>query len=138
MIDWPCRIYKACIFRDRTGVNKLPQYFKAKAAEIYSGVAYSATAGVLEGIIRRWLITHDGRLRTTKYLPWYLRRSIGNHFAYREWAEIARGGGADQYERKSDHRAYRVVIAGPFMLCAPARVLPYRDHRVPDPQPRSH
>ena len=65
------------------------QHIKAKVAEIYSGLAYSATIGVFEGVIRRWLISHDGRLRTTKYLPWYLRRSIGSHFAYREWAEIA-------------------------------------------------
>jgi hypothetical protein len=86
----PQPIYKVRIIGNRAGVNKItPQYFKAKAAEIYSGLAYSATAGVLEGIIRRCLISHDGRLRTTKYLPWYLRRSIGSHFAYREWAEIA-------------------------------------------------
>ena len=32
------------------------------------------------------LIGH-GRLRT--YLPWYIRRPIANHFAYRDWAQIA-------------------------------------------------
>jgi hypothetical protein len=63
--------------------------FKAKVAEIYGGLGYSATAGVVEGLIRRCLISHDGRLRTTKYLPWYLRRSIAGHFAYGEWAKIA-------------------------------------------------
>jgi hypothetical protein len=62
---------------------------KAKVAEVYRSLAYSATAGVFEGVIRRCMFSHDGRLRTTKYLPWYLRRSFANHFASREWAKIA-------------------------------------------------
>lgn len=66
-----------------------PGKVKAKVAEFYRSLPYSATAGVLEGIVRRCLISHDGRLRTTKYLPWYLRRSLASHFSYKEWAEIA-------------------------------------------------
>ena len=68
---------------------QLPKNAKAKVAEIYRSFAYSVTAGVLEGVIRRCLFSHDGRLRTTRYLPWYLRRSFSNYFACREWAEIA-------------------------------------------------
>jgi Macrocin-O-methyltransferase (TylF) len=62
---------------------------KAIVAEAYRSLAYSATAGVFEGAIRRCMFSHDGRLRTTKYIPWYFRRSFANHFASREWAEIA-------------------------------------------------
>lgn len=42
-----------------------------------------------EAFIRLCLISHDGRLRTTKFLPWYIRRSIANQLAYRDWAQIA-------------------------------------------------
>ena len=66
-----------------------PRNFKTKVAEIYRSLAYSATAGVVEGAVRRCLFSHDGRLRTTRLLPWYLRRSFSNYFASREWAEIA-------------------------------------------------
>lgn len=62
---------------------------KAQIAEVYRSLPYSATAGVLEGFIRRCMYSHDGRLRTSKYLPWYLRRSFANYYANREWAEIA-------------------------------------------------
>lgn len=65
------------------------QGLKAKIAEVYRSLPYSVTFGVVEGLLRRLLISHDGRLRTTKYLPWYLRRSISSHFAHREWAQIA-------------------------------------------------
>jgi hypothetical protein len=111
-------------------VNKLtPHYLKAKAAEIYSGLAYSATGGVFEGFIRRWLISHDGRLRTTKYLPWYLRRSIGSHFAYREWAEIAlivatQFPGGDYFEFGSaGFRTFRNFLSA-FHLCGNTEKLP--------------
>jgi hypothetical protein len=69
--------------------NSAANNIKAKVAEIYRSLAYSTTAGVVEGAIRRCMFSHDGRLRTTRYLPWYLRRSFSNYFASREWAEIA-------------------------------------------------
>jgi hypothetical protein len=63
--------------------------FKDRVAEVYRSLPYSMSAGVLEGALRRVMISHDGRLRTSRYLPWYLRRSMSAHFAYREWADIA-------------------------------------------------
>lgn len=62
---------------------------KARTAEIYRSLPYSMSAGLFEGALRRLMISHDGRLRTTRYLPWYLRRAMSAHFAYREWAQIA-------------------------------------------------
>ena len=64
-------------------------WFKSRAAEIYRSLPYSLSVGVAEGALRRLIISHDGRLRTTRYLPWYLRRSMSAHFAYRQWVEIA-------------------------------------------------
>jgi hypothetical protein len=62
---------------------------KAKVADFYRSLPYSLTFGVAEGFLRRVMFSHDGRLRTTRYLPWHLRRSLSAHIAYREWAEIA-------------------------------------------------
>jgi hypothetical protein len=62
---------------------------KARAVQIHSGTLFSATGGLVEAVIRNCLMTHDGRLRTTRYLPWFIRRPIANHFAYRDWAQIA-------------------------------------------------
>ncbi|MGC1777982.1 MAG: hypothetical protein WBB34_08535 [Xanthobacteraceae bacterium] len=69
--------------------RRVSENFKTKIAEAYRSLAYSTTAGVVEGAIRRTLFSHDGRLRTTRFLPWHLRRSFSNHFASKEWAEIA-------------------------------------------------
>jgi hypothetical protein len=62
---------------------------KNVASQVHSGLLFSVTGGMVESFIRLCLISHDGRLRTTKYLPWYVRRPIANHFAYRDWAQIA-------------------------------------------------
>ncbi len=58
------------------------------AARITS-VGYSATIGALANLVRRRMIAHDGRLRTTKHLPRRFRQSFANYYACRERAEIA-------------------------------------------------
>jgi hypothetical protein len=68
---------------------QLLKKIKDVAGQVHSGLLFSATGGVVESFIRSCLISHDARLRTTKYLPWYVRRPIANHFAYRNWTEIA-------------------------------------------------
>jgi hypothetical protein len=52
-------------------------------------IVYSLTMGALESWIAQRMIGHDGRLRTTKYLPWRIRWSLASHYACRERAEIA-------------------------------------------------
>ena len=59
------------------------------AVQFHGGLVFSVTGGVIEAVIRKCLMSYDGRLRTTKYLPWFVRRPIANHFAYRDWAQIA-------------------------------------------------
>ena len=44
---------------------------------------------MLEWLIRPFLIGYNGRLRSTKYLPWPVRSTIANHLAYGDWAQVA-------------------------------------------------
>jgi Macrocin-O-methyltransferase (TylF) len=57
--------------------------------KIRSGFLFSATGRVLEWFVRPFLIGYNGKIRTTKYLPWPVRSTIANHLAYRDWAQIA-------------------------------------------------
>lgn len=52
-------------------------------------IVYSITAGAAFSWLRGRMIGHDGRVRTTKYLPRGLRISLAAYFACRERAEIA-------------------------------------------------
>jgi hypothetical protein len=70
-------------------VTQLRRRIRDVATQLHSGLLFSVTGGLAESFIRLGLISHDARLRTTKYLPWYIRRPIANHFAYRDWAQIA-------------------------------------------------
>jgi hypothetical protein len=85
---------KTCYYLQRFGANreyriKLRSKVKDIATQVHSSTVFSVTGGMVESFIRLCLISHDGRLRTTRYLPWYFRRPIANHFAYRDWTQIA-------------------------------------------------
>ncbi len=50
---------------------------------------FSATGRVLEWFVRPFLIGYNGKIRSTRYLPWCVRSTIANHLAYSDWAQIA-------------------------------------------------
>jgi hypothetical protein len=105
---------------------------KSRIAELYRSVPYSMSAGVLEGALRRLMISHDGRLRTSRYLPWYLRRSMSAHFAYREWAQIAlvvanQFPGGDYFEFGSESfRTFRNFLSAFDLSHRPGEMLDTR------------
>jgi hypothetical protein len=109
----------------------MPQRWLAKlqdrAVQIHSGLLFSVTGGVVEQFIRLFMFSHDGRLRTTRFLPWFFRRPIGNYYAYRDWPQIAlivanQYPGGDYFEFGSDgFRTFRNFLSAFHLNRQPER-----------------